>query len=396
VWSITRSRRAIWVLTLFAILILSITAASWSSSWTPRQPGDSEAGSSASAPTSLTPGLPALETPGALPPAVISPPKAVVRIEGKPAPGLGMALHADGPAPPENRYRWVQTRGPAVQLVDPSAKTARFTVPEGTGPMGFMLAVSNGLGMDVAEVSIPLERLSHPAESASSPLRADAGDDQLGLVGRQVTLNGVRSEPKGTIGYRWLQVGGPPVRMQLEDGYIYSFLPMSAGVYRFALVVASGSQISEPKLVTVTVGSGSAPGPAGERGAVAVVVPTQEVARSGLASVGGTRQVGEELARIFEDASDRMDLYDSYADAFREMSRRLEDMLARDPGRRNLWVERVFTPLTARVIDVLQAEGLDLRLPEAQAAAMASNQKDALAQQFRLMADGFRNGAKAP
>jgi hypothetical protein len=262
--------------------------------------------------------------------------------------------------------------------------------------MGFMLAVSNGLGMDVAEVSIPLERLSHPAESASSPLRADAGDDQLGLVGRQVTLNGVRSEPKGTIGYRWLQVGGPPVRMQLEDGYIYSFLPMSAGVYRFALVVASGSQISEPKLVTVTVGSGSAPGPAGERGAVAVVVPTQEVARSGLASVGGTRQVGEELARIFEDASDRMDLYDSYADAFREMSRRLEDMLARDPGRRNLWVERVFTPLTARVIDVLQAEGLDLRLPEAQAAAMASNQKDALAQQFRLMADGFRNGAKAP
>ncbi len=232
-----------------------------------------------------------------------------------------------------------------------------------------------------------------PAGSANSLLQADAGDDQLGLVGRQVTLNGVRSQPKGNIGYRWLQVGGPPVRMKLEDGYIYSFLPTSAGVYRFALVVASGSRISEPNVVTVTVGSGITPRTAADQGAAAtaVAIPTQELARSGLASVGGTPKVGEEIARIFEAASDRMDLYGTYTDAFSEMSRRLEDMLARDPARRNLWVERVFTPLTARVIEVLQAEGLDLRTPEGQAAAMASNQKAALAEQFRLMADGFRN-----
>jgi len=261
--------------------------------------------------------------------------------------------------------------------------------------MGFMLAVSNDRGVDVAEVSIPLDGFSRSTGSANSPLRADAGDDQLGLVGRQVTLNGVRSEPKGTIGYRWLQVGGPPVRMKLEDGYIYSFLPASAGVYRFALVVASGSQISDPNFVTVTVGSGGALRSAGERSAVAVTIPTQEVARAAIASVGGTAQVGEELARIFEFASDRVDLYESYADAFSELSRRLEDMLARDPGRRNLWVERVFTPLTARVIEVLQAEGLDLRSHEGQTAAMVSNQKDALSEQFRLMADGFRRGASA-
>jgi hypothetical protein len=386
VWSITRSRGAICILTLAALLF--ITTAKWSSAWMDGVGRESDT-------SGTTP-------PRLLPIEVSQPPKAVIRVDGKPAPGLQLTLHAEGSTENNVRFRWVQTRGPAVQLIDPSAKTARFTVPEGTGPMGFMLVASNAQGVDVASVSIPLEGLSRSAESANAPLRADPGDDQLGLVGRQVTLNGVRSEPKGNIGYRWVQVGGPPVRLKIEDGYIYSYVPTAPGVYRFALVVGSGSQLSEPSVVTVTVGSGT-PRPAADQvsasasvPAAPVAIPTQEVARTGLASVGGMTQLGEDLARIFEDVSDKMDLYETYTDAFSELSRRLEDVFSRDPARRNLLVERVFTPLTTRIIEVLQAEGLDLRSPQGQAAALASNQKTALAEQFRLMADGFRKDPKTP
>src|SRR4051812_27750205 len=68
-----------------------------------------------------------------------------------------------------------------------------------------------------------------------SSLRADAGDDQIGLVGRQITLNASRSEPRGEVGFRWVQVGGPTVPTPTEDGYILAFTPRVAGVYRFAV-----------------------------------------------------------------------------------------------------------------------------------------------------------------
>ena len=86
--------------------------------------------------------------------------------------------------------------------------------------------------------------------------RADAGDDQVGLIGREITLNGMRSEPRGQLAYRWIQTGGPTVRLKIEDSYVYSFVPTVPGHYRFALVVAANGEISEPDEVSVTVGSG--------------------------------------------------------------------------------------------------------------------------------------------
>ncbi|MFO0911169.1 MAG: hypothetical protein U0794_22995 [Isosphaeraceae bacterium] len=340
----------------------------------------------------LPPSMPAARTPGvASEPAG---PRAVARAEGTAAPGLQVVLHGEESKGVDLRFRWVQTRGPAVLMDQPSSPVARFTVPAGVGPLGFLLVVNGPNGSDTTELNVPIEGLPRAPENTA--IHADAGDDQLGLVGRQVTLNGVRSEPRGKIGYRWVQTGGPIVRFKLEDGYVFSFVPTVPGIYRFALVVALGSEISPPDEVTVTVGSGArSAAPAGPAATASVPaegpVPTQEVARAGLAAIRGGVDSAESLARIFEDAADRMDLYHSYADAYAEMSRRLDDVIPSESTKRGIWLDRLFNPLTARTLEVMRGEGVDLRLPEGQAAMLSAPQKAALAEQFRLMAEGFRS-----
>ncbi len=328
-----------------------------------------------------------------MPVALRVPLRAVARFEGTPEPGQTITLSAAGSTGETPRIHWLQIRGPAVRLDHPTEKEARFTVPDAEGPLGFVLAVADAQGLDTTELSIPVGSTGQ-SRGAQSP-RADAGDDQLGLVGRQVTLNGIGSEPRGKIGYRWVQTGGPTVRLKIEDGYIFSFVPTVPGVYRFALVVSSGLSISEPDEVCVTVGAGTRGTIAGAgslgTSSTAQQVPTQEVARTGLAALRLGPKVTEPLARAFEDTADRLDLYQTYADAFSEMSRRLELNLPEDPTQRNLWVERLFHPLTARVIEVMLPEGLDLRRPEGQSFTLSEGQKAVLAEQFRLMAEGLRS-----
>jgi hypothetical protein len=250
----------------------------------------------------------------------------------------------------------------------------------------FALIVANANATDVADLVIRV--MGGSGSSGDPPLNADAGDDQVGIVGRQVTLNGSRSEPKDQVGYRWLQVSGPRVRLELEDGYIYSFVPQAPGIYQFALVVARGSEMSKPDLVTVSVGN-----PASPFGMQAAPDPPEalhEVARAVLAQVPGGLDVGPALAEAFDGVADRMDLYHSYAEAYNELSRRIAPLLPNDPVRRAVWDERLFTPLAARLIEGMRRDGLDLRLPDGQTTPLTSGQRARLAELFRSMSLGFR------
>src|SRR5262245_25771347 len=56
-------------------------------------------------------------------------PRAVASFEGTAAPGLRITLKADGSTSPGLHYRWLQTRGPAVTLDDPSGQVAHLIVP---------------------------------------------------------------------------------------------------------------------------------------------------------------------------------------------------------------------------------------------------------------------------
>jgi hypothetical protein len=316
-------------------------------------------------------------------------PQANPRFEGTPTPGQRVTLRAPSALAEQARVRWQQIRGTAVRLDHPTEVNASFTVPETDDPLGFLLVVANDRGIDSAEISVPVQ--SGARSAVPRRPRAVAGDDQVGLVGREITLNGMRSEPRGQLAYRWIQTAGPTIRLKIEDGYVYSFVPTVPGHYRFALVVAANAEISEPDEVSVTVGSGTR-GLAGRGDAAAAEpAPTQELARIGLKALKPGAEVAEPLARAFEDTADRMDLYENYADTFAEMSRRLEPILPDDAAQRNRWNHRLFEPLSVRIVEVMRSEGLDLRSPESQTVPLSAGQRAILADQFRLIAEGLRS-----
>ena len=94
---------------------------------------------------------------------------------------------------------------------------------------------------------------------------SDAGDDQIGLVGRRITLNGSRSRPQNRVEFRWMHLSGPAIAENRQEGPYFSFVPTSPGVYRFALLVAFESKVSMPSVVSVEVGQrpGRPPRPSG-------------------------------------------------------------------------------------------------------------------------------------
>ena len=241
-------------------------------------------------------------------------------------------------------------------------------------------------GLPVAE-----RRVANDPNPVPAP-KADAGDDNVGLVGRQVTLNGLKSEPRGLVGYRWLQVGGPEVRLKVEDGYIFSFVPETTGLYRFALVVAMDRSISEPDFVEVTIGGTPAP-------AAATPPPPQvspeEQANASLRGIRGGPAAAVPLAEAFEGVADRIDLYETAGEAFVELAKRLEGVLPAEPRRRSTWDERLFKPLTGRIIAELRATGVDLARADGQAAPLVEASRERLGEVLRSIAEGFR-AAGAP
>jgi hypothetical protein len=332
------------------------------------------------------------ESPGELPALAAAVPKAIVRVEGKPIPGASVVLQGRESLGNGLNFRWVQVAGPGALPQDATQPAIQITMPADGQPVEFLLIVSNERGIDSVRVALPESQVKSHAQVG--PV-ADAGDDQLAVVGRQVTLNGGRSEPLGRIGYRWVQVAGPKVRLKLENGPFLSFVPTAPGIYRFALLVAAGSQVSEPEEVTITVGAvaSTLPSPA-TRATYAVPVVEEDsldqVARRAVTLVQPQPEVLESLANTFEDIATRMDLYENYTSMFQELSQRLEAIIPAQPGRRKLWLERVFSPLTQGLIPLMQADGLDLSRPEGQALPLTSQQRASLAEQFRLIAEGFR------
>lgn len=330
--------------------------------------------------------------------AVPSRPKAVAALVGTPARGLAVTLSGAGSSGDGLTYRWIQTQGTPVEIADPTGPAVRVAIPDDATAMTFLLIVANREGIDCASVTIPRPAASSGPVDPS--LKADAGDDQLGLVGRQMTLNAIRSEPRGKIGFRWLQIAGPAVALKIEDGTTYTFVPQAAGIYRFALVVAAGSAISEADTVDVTVGSsanvvgGTAAATVAPAAARPVAEPSlppvKEFAKSLLGAIDGGPAKSDDLARNFEGVASRIDLYGSFAEAFSEMAKRLETVIPAASPARPGWDRDLFTPLTNRLVLGLRPEGVDLARVESHAAPMTAAQKKRLAELLREMAAGFR------
>ena len=299
-----------------------------------------------------------------------------VRVEGAAAPGSRVRLQVDDPQQRGRHYLWFQTGGPPVEMSSRTESELKVTIPSGADELDFLVIVSDERGMREATVSIPVA--SSPPSAAEElasgghgGIRADAGDDQVGLVGRRITLNGSASTPHEGLSYRWIQVDGPAMGSPTEDGKFLSFIPRAPGQYRFGLVVAAGGQISKPDYVNVDVGlplrsvASTTPAPTAVASQAA---PAQAgldaLVASGLSALDDAPLVVGPLAEAFQATATRMDLYSNYAELYAELTRRLDGIVPKDPARCARWNVALFEPLTRHVVAQLLPLGLDLRTPQ--------------------------------
>jgi hypothetical protein len=213
-------------------------------------------------------------------------------------------------------------------------------------------------------------------------IHADAGADQAAGVGDRVTLDGSRSQTSAEASYRWIAAGGPPVRLMLEDRHLLTWIPESPGIYRFALVVVQGGEISAPDYVEIIVAE--SPNKTTDDPALVAVVSRA------LRDLNATESTAGALAEIADRIGSRIELYESYDMLLHELSRSLDALVPPDAATRTMWNERLFVPLSAILLERLRAESLDLSRPGSLDAALNNSQRAALKAFFREVASAVR------
>ena len=247
----------------------------------------------------------------------------MLRYNGTPTPGARLAIEVEGSRDPGTTYQWVQFEGPAVALDNPGGPKIHCTVPPDARSLGFLLLIRDAQGQQrTARIVIPIEgtearaavATTAPTRPSGAMPRADAGDDQIGLVGRRITLNGARSLPRGVV-FRWFALAGPKVDQAAQDGCYFAFTPTAAGTYRFGLVVASvragEASISEMDEVVVTVGE--VPSGLVNDGSWGNSRAAIDQMLQGPGADAG-RITLQQAAAAFESVASRASLYTSFAD----------------------------------------------------------------------------------
>jgi hypothetical protein len=326
-----------------------------------------------------------------------------VRTDAPAVPGAKLALHAGRGAPPGTRFLWIQNEGPPLELGDTSRPSIEVTIPAGAEKLGFILVAAQPELVRVIRINVPLQgdpsRVSWGAQPTGR-VKADAGDDQVGLVSHRVTLNGSRSRPGDGKNARWLQISGPPVISPQYQGPFFSFIPTSPGLYRFLLIVAGDGELSEPDEVTVLVGS-PPPGAAGLSApavtalepavpaAVSLLTPEQ-ILSAAVPRLAGRTSVASDVADVMDAIAHRATLYESFAALQSELARRLDVVIPAEPATRAAWADGVFTPLTAYTTSRLLSAGLDVRQPQGLKQPLTSVQQEIVRDHFERMARAFR------
>jgi hypothetical protein len=324
-----------------------------------------------------------------------------IKTDGPAVPGAKLVLEAGRGAPAGTRFHWVQTEGPPVAISDALKPSIQITIPAGAEKLAFLLLASNSEGVRIVRVIVPL-----PAEAArnswgagsSGKFKADAGDDQVGLVGHRVTLNGSRSRPGDGKTARWLQAAGPPILAPEHQGLFFSFIPTSPGLYRFLLIVAGEGEISEPDEVSVLIGSpptiGGAipqPAPGGIQPPALPKLPNPEqILGAAISRLPNATKVGSDVADVMEAVAGRAALYECFEVLQDELRRRLDVVIPGEPSQRSIWTQEVFAPLTTYTAAYFLAEGLDLRQPQGLRQPLTPAQKEQLRDHFQRLARSFR------
>ncbi|HZV02377.1 MAG TPA: MYXO-CTERM sorting domain-containing protein, partial [Planctomycetota bacterium] len=174
-------------------------------------------------------------------------------------------------------YTWsasnAATNQPLASTVfsNPNAVAPLFT-PGTFGTFNVTLVVakvSDPTSIATATIQVTL------ANPAALPPTANAGPDQVILIGTQVILNGsASSTQQGTLTYAWTPVSEPePVTLSNPTAVSPTFTPNTVGTYVIQLVVSNGTATSQPSVVHITVISttNAQQGPAAEPRAAGLV-----------------------------------------------------------------------------------------------------------------------------
>ena len=327
---------------------------------------------------------------------------AEIRTDTPAVAGAKLVLQIGSGAPSGTRFRWAQIEGPLVDIADPSKSSIEITIPAAADRLGFLLITAHADWVRVVRVNVPLASDPTRTSWGSNPsgnVKADAGDDQIGLVGHRVTLNGSRSRPGNGSNSRWLQIAGPPIQAPDRQGFFLSFVPTAPGLHRFLLLISNNGEVSEPDEVSVLVGSPPGLAAGGQQPPTLAVqppaspspTPTSEQTISAVVPriPNGTR-VASDVADVMEAIAQRTKLYESFGMLQSELVRRLDVVIPTEPSQRSAWMDGVFSPLSNEVVGRLLSGGLDLRQPQGQAQPLTTAQQDQLCYQFEKFARSFR------
>jgi hypothetical protein len=325
--------------------------------------------------------------------------------QGVIVPGARVEIGPDEPVPAGTSFRWTQVEGPTVAIDNPSAAKIHFNAPAGAKKLAFLMSVKSSRGERSTRVMVPISepKSATPAPGVARNLAgslpvADGGDDQVGQVGRRITLNGTRSRPVGRVGYRWLQLSGPTASEVTEDGGSYSFVPAMPGSYRFALVVAHESRASVPDVVAVVVGQPARPIPTASapRPAASESSKLWQAVASAIAAIPGGADTADKIADVFESVADRTPLFKTYGELQSEMTRRLDVVIPNEPSLRAAWSSQVLVPLSQITSAELLAIGIDSRLSPEAYRPLETSQKERVQAIFKGLAVAFRPRTAIP
>ena len=343
--------------------------------------------------------------------------------------GTRIVLEVDSEMIVGSRFQWFQVEGPKAVIDDPRKASLTVTVPPGAEQITFVLIAARAEEVRVMKVVVPVRggKISsvtgeatgqkvYPGAPIAKSVRADAGDDQVGLVGHRVTLNGARSVPSDGKTARWMQVNGPVALNPKQQGVYFSFIPAGPGTYRFALVVSGEGEISEPDEVTVLVGTppagsltnaptalslsatdslalnpATAPLPAPTATPIPPPVPPAEsLVTANVGRIPDGARVAAEVADVMEAVAQRSNLYTSFASLQNEMARRLDVVIPTEPAKREVWTQNVLLPLSVYTGTELGAVGLDIRPSQVNPPPMSPAQQERVREHFTKLARAFR------
>ena len=153
-------------------------------------------------------------------------------------------------------YRWAQTTGPAVPLINDNRAAASFVAPgvDTDTILVFRLTVT---GHNGATASDDISVTVLPMAPANQPPTVNAGPDQTVDAGSVVLLIGSATDPDGRIAsVQWGQTAGPTVSLSMLDQLLTSFVApevdeASALLFRLTVTDSDGAAGGDAASVTV-------------------------------------------------------------------------------------------------------------------------------------------------